>query len=126
MRIINIILILCILVLSGGVLVSCSKRSLKTIKNEKALTNDRYIRETLGGIVLDYKKNHGIFPDGFSIAVQASGLKLPRRGDLEGNPILYQKLENGFRFVSYGQNRKFDNGDGDDMVYLYMNGDWVK
>jgi len=46
--------------------------------------NDRYIREVLGGIILEYKVNHGFFPDAFQLAVKSSGKVLTYCGDSKG------------------------------------------
>lgn len=88
--------------------------------------NVEYMRNMLGQIVVEYFEKHGSIPDGFEIALNDSGKTLPNRGDYYGRSMVYQKLsDDSFRFVAFGQNGEYDDGESDDVVVKYADRAWT-
>ena len=88
--------------------------------------NVEYMRSRLGEIVLEYFKKHGRIPDGFEIALNDSDKKLPNRGDYYGRSMVYEKLsDDSFRFVAFGKNGEYDDGESDDVVVKYADRTWT-
>jgi hypothetical protein len=84
-------------------------------------TNEEYLNH-LASIVLLYQKKHSKTPEGFEIAHRESKIVLPRRGDKNGNSLLYRKIDDkSFFFRALGQNRKDELGLGDDLDVYYIN-----
>lgn len=88
--------------------------------------NAEYMRNRLGEIVMEYFEKHGSIPEGFGIALSVSDKRLPNRGDYYGRSMVYQKLAgDSFRFVAFGQNGEYDDGNSDDVVVKYADGTWM-
>jgi hypothetical protein len=84
-------------------------------------TNEKYM-DHIASIVLLYQKKHGKTPEGFEIAHRESKVVLPARGDRNGNPLRYERIDDKtFFFRSLGKNRKGDLGLGDDFDVYYIN-----
>ena len=87
--------------------------------------NIEFMREQLGAIVLQYLQKHGHAPEQFETALQESDKTLPNRGDYFGRSLVYERLaDDAFRFVAFGANNDYDDGDGDDVVVEYFAGQW--
>ena len=87
--------------------------------------NEKYLKETLGLIILDYAKKHGEVPENFEEAHDESGIVLPNRGDYFGQSLAYRKIgKMSFYLHSYGANRRDDGGKGDDIYVEYKSGVW--
>lgn len=85
-----------------------------------------YLRDVLGGIVLDSMKTRGSLPESFDQAMQVTGKTLSHRGNLYGGPLWYHKSRNDcFFFISAGPNGTLEMGRNDDLVVAWDNGQWL-
>lgn len=93
--------------------------------DEGRARNIEYMRDTLAPLVLAFEQSHGEVPESFSQAHDESGIVLPNRGDYYGRSMVYQKRgPNSFRFVSFGANGQYDDGEVDDVVVEFIDGKW--
>lgn len=100
---------------------SCSK------SNSNIDSNEQYLKETLGSIILEYQKDTGRLPNTFTEALKKSNKKLSHRGDINGNSMVYEKVnEDQFYIMSYGRNNKFEHGKGDDLILFYTKESWKR
>ena len=90
--------------------------------------NVDYIENVLGEIVINYISEYKKVPDSFDIALESTkgnGPILEYRGDVNGDPISYEKIdESSFSFHSFGKNGKDENKQGDDIYLVYRDGIW--
>ncbi len=114
------IFVLCAIVV-GYYVTSTNPNSLAGRQN-----NVEYMRNKLGEIVMEYSEKHGSIPEGFEIALNDSDKTLPNRGDYYGRSMVYEKLsDDSFRFIAFGQNGEYDNGEADDVVVKYADRTWT-
>ena len=80
--------------------------------------NCRYLRDTLGAIVLGYQARHGEFPATVSEALaDTPGVSLPQRGDWYGRATVYTRTTDGFSFTSAGADGRLNTSDDEGVVY---------
>lgn len=83
-------------------------------------SNEQYL-EYLSGLVLKYKASQGALPKNIDDAINKLDVRLPNRGDLNGNPLFYATVDNeAFMMRSYGANRQNDFGNSDDRDICYI------
>jgi len=112
---------LLILILIIPFLISCSD----TNSRENRSKNIQFLKNTLGPVVIEYYKKHGVFPEFFDDALQEYQETLPNRGDAFGQSLVYERISmNSFYFHSYGSNGQNDNGKEDDLVVTYIDNKW--
>lgn len=60
---------------------------------EERQRNIDYMENTIGRIILDFRKTTNTLPKTFSEALSASGQTLAHRGDVDGQPFTYRLLD---------------------------------
>jgi len=87
--------------------------------------NIEYVRDTLGGIVLEYRERHGRLPTTLTRAIETDGHRLSHRGDSFGRGVGYETLgDDCFWFICSGPDGVDDHGGGDDVVLVWERGTW--
>ena len=86
--------------------------------------NEKYLRETLGGLAIRHIEVTGEAPISIEAAMNRLDETLTHRGDYYGGGMLYERLDKqSFRISSNGKDRLSDTGD--DLTVTYRNGDWI-
>ncbi|MEM9217820.1 MAG: hypothetical protein AAGD25_26205 [Cyanobacteria bacterium P01_F01_bin.150] len=89
--------------------------------------NVAYLKDVLGGIVLEHRDTNGEVFASFEQSHTASGIVLDQRGDRFGRPLIYYKLgPESFKFHAFGPNGTNDNGGKDDIILIYEAGQWAE
>jgi hypothetical protein len=95
------------------ILVGCAK---------KWNDNQEYMNY-LASLIIECRTSQGSLPKNVDEVVSRLNVTLPNRGDLDGNPLFYGKIDNeAFMMRSYGVNRENDFGGGDDLDIYYIEG----
>jgi hypothetical protein len=109
---------LCLLLLLACCCTGCGRA-------ESRAENARYMRGTLGKVILDFKARTGHLPNYFDEALNGTSVTLPHRGDYYGNALVYTRTgPDSFLLRSCGPNDLDEDGACDDLDVVYRSG-WV-